>query len=299
VGDRMALGASDFDRALESLAIDLAGRWVSEAQARRVVELGWLFRRFCEQGFGVSELGAVDASLAAAFVQALTPAGTAAGASLQRARRAAVRELFRCGRRLELVDTDPTVDLPLPPLTSLRARPLADDEVLAGRTASQWALGATRRATTWALAEATCRSGEIARICVGDLDLDGATVRISGGGRAQPRVGDLTRWGQEQIARRLDVVGSDPEQPLVYEGSDARLGGLVSANSAITQVLERAGLGDEPDVRPSSVVAWAGSRILRETGRIDAVAEALGLQSLDRAAEFIGWDWRNNEAIVG
>mgnify|MGYP000953602395 CR=1 FL=1 len=193
---------------------------------------------------------------------------------------------------------DPTVDLRLPPLTSLGARPLTDDEVLAGRAAAQWALGATRRAATWALAEATCRSGEIPRICVGDIDLDNSTVRISGGGRAQPRIGDLTGWGQEQIARPLDVVGPDPAQPFVYEGSDTRLGGLVSANSAITQVLERAGLGDEPDGRPSSVVAWAGRRVLRDTGRIDAVAEALGLQSLDRAADFIGWDWRKREASV-
>jgi len=37
-------------------------------------------------------------------------------------------------------------------------------------------------------------------------------------------------------------------------------------------VLTRAGLAGEPDVRPASVAAWAGRRILEETGRIDVVA---------------------------
>jgi integrase/recombinase XerC len=78
----------------------------------------------------------------------------------------------------------------------------------------------------------------------------------------------------------------------VYVGEDARLGGLVSANSTITQVLQRAGIADESDVRPSSVVAWAGVQVLESTGRIEDVAQALGLKSLDRAAAFIGWEWQ-------
>ena|GEM_PF-7026378 len=52
------------------------------------------------------------------------------------------------------------------------------------------------------------------------------------------------------------------------------------------------GLTKEPDVRPHSVVAWAGRRVLSETSHIEAVAKALGARSLDRAASLIGWDWR-------
>ncbi len=117
-------------------------------------------------------------------------------------------------------------------------------------------------------------------------------MNIRGGGRCAPRAGRLTPWGRKQIARRIEAVGSNPSTPLVYEGDDARLGGLVSANSTITQVLQRAGLTDEPDVRPSSVVAWAGTQVLESTGRIEDVAKALGLKSLDRTAAFIGWDWQ-------
>ena len=55
--------------------------------------------------------------------------------------------------------------------------------------------------------------------------------------------------------------------------------------------LMRAGIEREPDVRPGSVVAWAGRRIFEETGSIEEVARRLGIRSLDRAARLIGWGW--------
>ena len=128
-----------------------------------------------------------------------------------------------------------------------------------------------------------------------DVDLDSGSVLIRGGGRCAPRTGLLTKWGRGVIAEHH----TNGDSPLVYSGETARLGGLVSANSAISQVLQRAGLGDEPDVRPSSVVAWAGVKVLERTGRIECVAEALGLKSLDSAASFIGWDWKTNPGGAG
>lgn len=65
----------------------------------------------------------------------------------------------------------------------------------------------------------------------------------------------------------------------------------MSACVAIVDVLRRAGLAVEPDVRPASIVAWAGQRILADTGRIDEVARCLGMASLDRTARFIAFDW--------
>lgn len=297
MGDRTSLVTSSFDVALELLAEDLSTRWVSRAQAERVVRQAYRFVSFCQRGFEVGHLELVTPAIAGAFLAAPPAEGGPAGSSLQRSRRHAVRALYRVGRTAGLTTIDPTADLRIPPLSSMRARPLTDDEIFDCRGASQWSLGATRRSTTWALAEATCRSGEIPNVLVGHVDPERGTVAIRGGGRCAPRVGQLTPWGIEQVRARLDVVGDDPAQPLVYEGSDARLGGLVSANSTITQVLERAGVSGEPDVRPSSVVAWAGSRVLEETGRIEAVAQALGLRSLDGAATFIGWQWLESGGV--
>jgi hypothetical protein len=54
-----------------------------------------------------------------------------------------------------------------------------------------------------------------------------------------------------------------------------------------------AGLTGERDVRPAPVAAWAGRRVLAESGRIDEVARRLGMSSLDRTARFIAFDWQD------
>ena len=79
----------------------------------------------------------------------------------------------------------------------------------------------------------------------------------------------------------------------MYGGSGDSATGQVSASVAIGDVLTRAGLTGERDVRPASVVGWAGRRILAETGRIDEVARRLGMASLDRTARFIAFDWQD------
>ena len=64
----------------------------------------------------------------------------------------------------------------------------------------------------------------------------------------------------------------------------------VAAEEQISQAATA--LAGEPDVGPSSVAAWAAARAFREGASIDEVARMLGIRSLDRAARFIGWDWK-------
>lgn len=290
--DRTRLARPSVRGAIDLLAVELEDRWVSDPQRKRVAGCLDRFASYCLLGYDVSDLHEVTPDIAAAFLGAPSGDGQPPSPSMHRLRRSSLRMLFRAARDAGASVGDPTVDLSTAPLSALRARPLTDEEVAECRGASHWSIGSTRRSATWALAEATCRSGEIPLIRVGDIDMDQGAVNIRGGGRCAPRHGQLTAWGIEQVARRIEAVGSYPSTPLVYIGDDARLGGLVSANSTITQVLQRAGLADEPDVRPSSVVAWAGMQVLESTGRIEDVANALGLKSLDRAAAFIGWDWQ-------
>lgn len=293
---RMSPAAPSFEAARDALEQELGSRWAAGAQANRVLRIADSFRTFCARAFEIIDLNDVSVDVARAFISASGQNGQPAAASVQRARRSAIRSLYRSGRAVGATTIDPTADIALPPLTSLRARPLTDDEILDCRAASIWSLGSTRRSATFALAEATCRSGEIPLIRVGDIDVDRGLVSTHGGGRCAPRTGRLTAWGVEQLHRRIDVVGAHPSTPVVYDGDTARLGGLVSANATITQVLQRAGLADEPDIRPSSVVAWAGAQVLASTGRIEEVAKALGLRSLDNAAKFIGWDSQEPDA---
>lgn len=256
------------------------------------------FGRFASEGCGLDGLDQVTQSTAHSFVTAPTSAGEPPSTSTMHWRRTALRLLFRAARRHGLVDGDPTLDLDLPPRSSLGTRPLTDDEITLCRSVAQWSLAGSRRSAAWALAEATCRSSELPNITGDDIDLDSGRIWIAGGKATQPRTGQLTEWGLVQVRARLEELDA-LLQPIVYSGRSSAGAGQVSGAAAIVDVLTRAGLNQEPDVRPGSVAAWAGRRVLEETGRIDCAARALGVRSLDRAARIVAWDWQANREPTG
>jgi integrase/recombinase XerC len=196
-----------------------------------------------------------------------------------------------------VVNHDPTLDVRLPPRTSLRARPLCDDEIALGRSFSFQTLRDSRQPAAWALAEATVRTSELSQVTIGDLDLDVGMVQIAGSTKTQPRVGVLTQWGIAALARRVESFGPGAHAGtlVVYEGDGSSKSRQASCCVAISDTLRRAGLAREPDVRPVSIAAWAGRRVFDDTGRIEAAAQALGVRSLDRAARLIGWDWADED----
>lgn len=282
---------------IDQLRPAIGGDTVAAAQWERTNGILERFGRFAADGCGLEDLGQVTAEAARAFVAAPTRGGTPPSASTMHWRRTALRLLFRTARRNGLVDGDPTLDLELPPRSSLGTRPLTDDEVMLCRSVAQWSLTGSRRAAVWALAEATCRSSELPTVSGDDIDLNSGRVWIGGGKATQAREGQLTGWGLVQVQARLEEL-DPPSLPLVYSGRSPAGAGQVSGASALVDVLARAGLHQEPDVRPGSVAAWAGRRVFEETGRIELAAKALGVRSLDRAAGIIAWDWRVDEDPV-
>jgi integrase/recombinase XerC len=264
---------------------------IASAQWERTSAILDRFGRFAADGCGLVDLAGVTSDIARLFVTAPTGAGQAPSTSTMHWRRTALRLLFRAARRHGLVDGDPTLDLDLPPRSSLGTRPLTDDEITLCRSVAQWSLAGSRRAAAWALAEATCRSSELPAVAGDDINLETGRVWIGGGKATEPREGQLTGWGLVQVRARLEELDA-PSLPLVYSGRSPAGAGQVSGASAIVDVLTRAGLHQEPDVRPGSVAAWAGRRVLEETDRIDCAARALGVRSLDRAASIVAWDWQ-------
>lgn len=264
---------------------------VTDRQWERTSTILDRFGRFASEGCGLDGLDQVTRRIARSFVTAPTSAGEPPSTSTMHWRRTALRLLFKAARQTGLVDGDPTLDLDLPPRSSLSTRPLTDDEVLLCRSVAQWSLSGSRRAVAWALAESTCRSSELPTVTGDDIDVQTGRVWIGGGKATEPREGQLTEWGLVQVRARLDELES-PSLPLIYSGRSPAGAGQVSGTAAIVDVLTRAGLHQEPDVRPGSVAAWAGRRVLDETGRIDCAARALGVRSLDQAARIVGWDWQ-------
>jgi len=59
----------------------------------------------------------------------------------------------------------------------------------------------------------------------------------------------------------------------------------------VGEILQRAGFGDDPDLRPASLTAAAGVRAFNVRGRIEDAAMVMGLRSLDAAAKSIRFAW--------
>jgi integrase len=167
---------------------------------------------------------------------------------------------------------------------------LTDDEVAVCRSFATHTLSETRRSAAWALAEATARTSEIPHILPSDVDLGSGLVWIHGGSKTDARWGRLTGWGAKRLEERLRSLSED--HPIVYQGNGSPESRQASSCAAIAQTIRRAGLSGERDIGPSSIAAWAGAKAFRECAPIDEVARMLGIRSLDRAARFIGWDWK-------
>lgn len=276
---------------VEAVTAVLARGSVSEQSFERLVDVMERFAQFVDGGCGVSDLRGVTKRLVEEFVGSGDSRGAVPGASVQHLRRCAVRMLFRVARELGVVDGDPTLDLALPTRLQPAPRPLSDEEVALCRAMAVDHLGATRLPAAWALAEAGVRTGELAEVTVADIDLEEGRVRAPGCRSAEPRQVDMTEWGAAHLRRRIDQLTGDEAQPVVYSARGSAKSRQAASCIAVSMTLMRAGLGDDPGVRPVSVTAWAGRKVFERAGRIDAAAAALGMRSLDRAARLIGLDW--------
>lgn len=285
--DVLSLGSA-INRAAEELP-----RLGLAPQTARAMWKAWhRFGRFASSGRASGGPAAITPAMAMAFLHARHDDGSLPSLAAMHWRRSAIRLLFRVWRDLCLAEGDPTLDLRLGKRSSLATRPLTDDEIALCRWASLSTSTETRLPAIWALAEAGATSAEIPLVRAVDVDTGTAFVRLSGSTKTDARNAVFTCWGSAQVHRRVDALGDQLEVPLVYHGSRSPESAQASVSGAIGDVLRRAGLGEEPDVRPRSVTAWAGRQVFAQTGRIEAVAQALGLRSLDRAAALIAWDWR-------
>lgn len=277
-------------------AFELAlGRVESTESDQSIVWLSHLLPklgRFLENGRSVCDIRDVGTADLAAWVTAPLSDGRYPSLATQHNRRSAASSAFRILRELGVADHDPTLDLVLPTrIRGRETRPLTDNEIRAGRASSVDTLSESRMPSVWALAEATATTHEIPRVRAEHVDLDAGTVWLSGSAKTESRAAGLTDWGVRVLARRLDTI--DRGTSLTYEGRGSAPSMQASSSMALARVLNRAGLRDDPAVKPESVRGWAGQHIWKQTAKIEAAAIGLGCKSLDTAAAIIGYEWND------
>jgi len=237
---------------------------------------------------GVEWAGAIQHAQAAAFVRSLTRSGNEPSLATMHLRRSALRIFFREAKALGVLAVDPTHDIALVPRSYRDLRPLTDEEVERCRSFAEGMVCELGYALAWSLAEATARVAELAGIRAREIDLERGRVWIAGSASTEARWAGLTDWGAERLKRVLSTKPAADR--LVLQPGKA--GSRSFFHELVSSTLRRAGLGEAPGVRPNSVPAWRGAKALADGAPIDEVALLLGIRSLDRAASFIGFQWR-------
>jgi integrase/recombinase XerC len=238
---------------------------------------------------GVKRATEINKAHADAFVRSLTRGGSEPSLATMHLRRSALRIFFREAKALGILSMDPTHDIALPPRSYRDVRPLTDKEVNRCRASAEGMIGDARYAAAWALAEATARVAELGAIRPCDVDIRGGRVWITGSSNTESRWAELTDWGSGQLDALLSAKPRPTaDRPLLVPGKGSRS----TIHELIASTLRRVGLAAQPGVRPNSLAAWRGAKELEVGASIDEVAVLLGMRSLDRAASFIGFNWR-------
>jgi integrase len=254
----------------------------------RVADLIRGFANFLETS-GVESSGEITEAHVSAFVRSLTRSKTEPSIATMHLRRTALRIFFREAKAFGVISVDLTTSLPLPPRSYRDLRPMTDREIERCRSFAEGMKGEIRYAMAWALAEATARVAELGSIRAKDLDLEECRVWIGGSSNTDARWSTLTDWGVDQLQRVvMSRLKPPPDCSLLMPGTTSR----ASVHEFVASTLRQAGLAKTPGVRPNSIPAWRGAAELANGASIDEVAVLLGMRSLDRAATFIGFDWR-------
>lgn len=165
--------------------------------------------------------------------------------------------------------------------------------------------GSTKGPVALALLLIGAQTSEAPHIRVRDIDLLNQRVWVHGNvDRYRPRfvtIDDSWVYGalMDRVAFLVNLFGSAAaDMTVAYDKAIPRKSGTVKNSSAaiantIAAIAEAANLhtGDKP-VRAGSILEYVAQREFDATGRIESVALRLGMSSLDRASDLIGYDWR-------
>ncbi|SHT89426.1 Site-specific recombinase XerD [Mycobacteroides abscessus subsp. abscessus] len=257
------------------------------------------FERFAA-AHGATTIDTIGNDLVLKFVTApgRTRHGAVSGAAVatMHNRRSALRALFRTARLIGLIINDPTSGIALPNRTTSIRRPITNEEAALIRLMSQRDQP-TRHTATAALLLAGAHTSELGHITADDIKAGTWAIRAHGSAKHDSRDLQLDSWSRQAVAMRAahltaSLTSPNSKPPVLCtgaDGTDAHKQARVCVT--VREILTRAGLSDDPSIRPSSLTAYAARRNFDNTGRIEDAARVIGSRSLDSTAALIGYQW--------
>lgn len=267
------------------------------------------FCRYAEANGVVSPQG-VTADLCRRFIDAPLRGGQPPCTATSRLRLTVLRSALEVMVSVSAVTANPTVDLRVRHKAPSRVpTPLTPSEVGRLTVAIRVSSCSAPWPSTCALALLGAAHGEIAAAVVSDLNEGAALLKLGQGAatRAVPIPPNLSEVlarraaGQRESWRRRREPWDPTEVPLAL-GRSAESYPLNSVAPTVSQNLARAlrhaGV-HRPEIRPKSLRDYAANAVYARTGRIEAVAEQLGMTSFDTASRLIdrAWQQRWGEVI--
>ncbi len=265
-----------------------------------------IFDAFCRYAVanGVPDEGGVSADLCQRFVAAPTRNDRPSAGSTGRVRLAAIRNAFDVLVEAGLVSENPTLGVRVAwestvaspcPLTPAEAQRL----LAAGRLFST----DTLRPACVALALAGAAHGEIAQAVVADVDPTTSRARL-GSGAEFARTIALEAAATAALTARVSAQRREwrrRKQLWVPESVPLAMHRPVSAYRAdsvaptvsmnLSRAMKRAGV-TRVGVRPRSCREYTANAVYARTGRVEDVAQRLGIVSLDAAFRLLDWEWQ-------
>lgn len=268
----------------------------------------------------VAQVCDMDADTLDAWMNALdVRTGEAPTANMVKQRRAVARTFFKTLAVLGITNHDITVAVRSMTYVERVVAPLSvsDVETLksladTSRRIADEPVGALKAPAAIALALLGAQTPEIPVIRVRDVRLLDQAVWVHGcSDRYRERWVPIDdAWAFKALMDRVAYLegrygkATAMNMAVAYSPGTKR-GGAGEENAAaatcntIDRIMKRAGLKKRKRVRVASITEYVAVRVWAETGRVEAVAERLGMSSLDRAAHLVGYDWRGSFAMGG
>lgn len=254
---------------------------------------------------GVTVPDNVTEMLCLRFLEAPLRGGQSISRATARIRLTVLRSAFEIWVDEGTVYTNPAAELQVGYMAApYRPMPLTPPEatrlLITGRTSP----GDTLRAATVALALTGTSHSEIAKAVVADLDLTARRIRLGATGQrracALPSAGVVMALESRvrelrRVARRRSDSWDPHHVPLALRrpASTYPVNSVApTVSGSLSRALRHAGI-HRAGLRPKSLREYAANACYAEVGRIEAVAELLGLGSLDTAARLIDYEWQS------
>lgn len=253
---------------------------------------------------GVHEARRATAQLCVRFATAATRCGYAPAGSTAAVRLAAVRDAFEGLLGAGLVPENPALDLYVTrEQTVVHTRPLTPEEAQRLLIACRLFSTDTLRPACVALALTGASHVEVARAVVADADLEAGLVRLGCGTRFERTVdldvaaiaalGARVSAQRREWRRRKRPWAPDLAPLAMHRPFSAYRAGVVAPTVSmnLSRAMKAAGV-TRVGVRPRSCREYAANAVYARTGRVEDVAQRLGIVSLDAAFRLLDWEWQ-------